>query len=350
MKQNGIVVVLGNGFDLDMELKTGYGDFFNSNEFAKIDEGNILKRLIIDSKKRSGWIDLEVELKNYPGYYKREIVKAKKDAINKGHERFYNELCESLCEYMKKAAKGPIRIDSVAFRLLTEIYRQSYSGFVKIFNFNYTSPLDYYKRIHQGKPHADLAIANVHGSICDNSIILGVEDDAKEIGVRDSVIVKGAIFDTSNNFNYLIKSHNENCKPNFVRYALSRADSVIFFGHSLGETDYHYFKEFFSEQSSENLPIEKSKSIHIFTRDEASRRDILNRLREMNKKRVNILRDSNKFRIYRTTDEKDREDINRFFETKRDNEGDSIFSECANFLNWRSPNGIPNNLPGNMIF
>ncbi|MFR8357317.1 MAG: AbiH family protein [Parabacteroides sp.] len=72
-------------------------------------------------------------------------------------------------------------------------------------------------------------IIKVHGSIENKNIIFGVEDKAN--------IKKEHIF--------LKKSYNINFTPIDISNYLEISDSIIFFGHSLGETDHTYFRDFF---------------------------------------------------------------------------------------------------------
>lgn len=57
------VVILGNGFDLDLGLKTSYRDFVTSQECKKLQHGNRnnLLSMILDKFYLQHWIDLEEE-------------------------------------------------------------------------------------------------------------------------------------------------------------------------------------------------------------------------------------------------------------------------------------------------
>jgi hypothetical protein len=91
------------------------------------------------------------------------------------------------------------------------------------------------------------------------------------------------------------------------------ADEVIFFGHSLGSTDYHYFEHFFRNQSNEQIKKEDSKIITIFTYDNKSRLEILTQLRSMNEKKTNLLFSLNQLNIFCTKDgEGDKERIEEY--------------------------------------
>lgn len=72
-----VLLILGNGFDLSLKLKTSYSSFIESDLFqkrvaikrypnARIDlhDKNIHNYLTLQ-KKLKNWIDVELELKNY---------------------------------------------------------------------------------------------------------------------------------------------------------------------------------------------------------------------------------------------------------------------------------------------
>ena len=82
---------------------------------------------------------------------------------------------------------------------------------------------------------------------------------------------------------------------------LRDAKEVVFFGHSLGPTDYHYFQEFFKTQCVDGLPRKDAKKITIFTYDDESRISILSQLRRMNENKTNLLYGQNDFKIIMTS-------------------------------------------------
>ena len=63
--------IIGNGFDLDLGIKSSYSDFFKSNEFNNLLGSNsscdFAKHLSKENIKGPDvkWVDIEVELKKY---------------------------------------------------------------------------------------------------------------------------------------------------------------------------------------------------------------------------------------------------------------------------------------------
>ena len=90
------------------------------------------------------------------------------------------------------------------------------------------------------------------------------------------------------------------------KYDLSEAEEVIFFGHSLGSTDYHYFSQFFKQKSKPDLKQNESIRISFITANNESHIAILNQLRNMNDSNTNLLFDQNDIEFYYTSVYKER--------------------------------------------
>lgn len=297
MNDYKLVLVIGNGFDLDLGLPTSYQDFLKSSEFRKYldsthmqtDYGYVvgdidnLFQYLNEKYQCQNWIDIELELKNLASRrFKTIDVKGNTvDAIpfaTESKAQSFEVLCKQLCLYLKNLDYNFIKGGSIALKLLSVI--NEYASVCEIITFNYT---DLHKLNDELPEKLRVRIDHVHGSIKDRDIIIGFEDEV-EIDKSYSFMIKS--------FNPAFRSHN-------VRQKLLDADEIIFFGHSLGETDYHYFEDLFRFQSQPEH-CKGPKIIRIFTYDEKSRIDILFQLRAMNKKRTDMLFDLNNFEIYRT--------------------------------------------------
>ena len=103
----------------------------------------------------------------------------------------------------------------------------------------------------------------MHGNCKDNKIIVGTRD---ELGMSKS-------------YDFLQKSMDESFLPPGIVNALSEADEVIIFGHSLGENDRQYFASFFLRQASFDNSVKKD--IIIFTHNQNSQREIKRALQRM---------------------------------------------------------------------
>ena len=127
---------------------------------------------------------------------------------------------------------------------------------------------------------------HVHGSVKNDSIILGI-DDAQDV---------------YEGYEFLYKVFDPQYRSNMLRNELEEAEEVVFFGHSLGEIDYTYFRTFFKNICREENTVRDRKTITIFTFDETSRLAILRQLREMNEKKMGLMFNNNEFRIIRTSE------------------------------------------------
>lgn len=301
MKNHKIILVVGNGFDIDLGLDTRYKNFLESKYFTDFIEGhamdrfghvvddlNIFDYLYLRGRDKENWIDIEQELAKlatsmYP--YNNNIRRK----ASKKEEDTFELLHKQLCLYLKSIDYSKIK-ESTSLRLLRILCK---CVNVEIISYNYT---DMYKLKSHLQYSLRIPVDHVHGKIEDESIILGFEDN----------------IEIDNSYTFMIKSFSPHYKSHNVRQKLLDANEVIFFGHSLGSTDYHYFQDLFRRQSDPDL-ADKKQVIRIFTYDENSRRNILIRLREMNRKKTDYIFDLCDFRLYRTKDDIDSIKINDYF-------------------------------------
>lgn len=320
MKKKNFLLIIGNGFDLELGLETGYRDFIESKIYKryeeKIQKKYLLKKdydikhdedLNIFSYFKSilniqNWIDLEMEIgklatrKNV--YYNSDVGRIETNM--KSSEAMmdsFNTLRECLNEYISFLDIPGYKMN-YAYDLLKIIAAEKRDN-VQIVTFNYT-PIDTVSSVDIQVP-----VYHIHGKISQGhgtEIILGVQDD----------------IEVDKSYSYVIKSHSPFYRSSRIIDLLEEADEVIFFGHSLGETDYPYFSEFFQSQCK-RIPPEIRKKIRIFTFDESSRLDILYQLRIMNNKQTRMFFENADFALYRTKDNMDDKDIQIYFnELKRD--------------------------------
>lgn len=284
------VLIIGNGFDLDLGLKTSYSSFIESEYFQNIADKYELTRFLQNNYLEKRWIDIEEDLKVFAERHGREsrLMNESKDA--------FIQLTNSLCDYLDNIDYSIINTESVAADLLRSV---AHNGYFRILDYNYTS---LNKICSILSIHNKINCTYVHGNLGDRSIILGFQDDVE--------VHKSAYF--------MIKSHNEHYTSCNVRNLLDNADEIVFFGHSLGSTDYHYFSDFFQKQSELTASVVQSKKIRFFTYNEISRQALLAQLREMNEKRVNYLYDLNDLQFYRTDNKNDLRAINRYLQELRE--------------------------------
>lgn len=215
------VIIIGNGFDLNQELRTGYNHFIDSDFFKKHENinGNILFRHLKQQQNIQNWIDLENELK---------VV------ASKGHDKNllkkqFELLSSNLYKYIESIKLQYILKETHSYNLINHILDKEYI----IFDFNYTNTVS--TILQDFGLHSDSfnsRLIKIHGSIEEKNILIGVEDAPPNFG-REYVFLKKAF---SKNFKAI----------DFTRQ-LSNAYEIHIFGHSLGETDHNYFENYFNE-------------------------------------------------------------------------------------------------------
>lgn len=309
---HNVLLLIGNGFDCDLGLKTKYGDFVASEYFTnnltdnfdagKLDEYdydfNIFDYLMYRyNENQQKWIDIEHELAQLATrksrvYDKRtgkmfETHSVMGNLQKKSFELLKIELNNYLCQIDLNPKK-----DSCAYRLLQIINGNSLT---KIVSFNYTS----LGLICGQKKEFDMSCYHVHGSLSrtsPSSIILGFQDD----------------LDIDKSYCRMIKSHQPSYYASHIPDYLEDIDEVIFYGLSLGDVDYPYFSDFFKKQCVKNNKMHR-KIISFFTYNEDSRLDILYQLRMMNDKKTRYFFEYSNLAFYKTCDSSDKDKIEGFF-------------------------------------
>lgn len=287
------VLIIGNGFDLSLGWPTRYSDFANDTGFWPfVQEQNSGLALHLNGRsKLEKWLDIEHELFLYAS---AESNVSFRGNPNSDYDDFF-KVRKGLYNYLNDVQERiPISGNSVAAKVLAKVVNNG--KFKDIYTFNYTNLQVIANRIGLG----NIQFHYVHGSIEHQDIILGVDDH--------KVLVDG--------YDFLFKTFDKNYPSSPIQYSLADANEVIFFGHSLGATDYHYFQNFFKKQSESAMSVKDRKKITIFTYNENSRMEILRQLRNMNNDgSLTLLFANNDLQIICTDgrDPKDEEKIDSLF-------------------------------------
>lgn len=356
------VLILGNGFDLDLGRNTSYKNFYNSEHCPKDYPAPIIKHLNekwVDNLDSVKWYDLENEILNYyeiiktqggdydlydvnerkilvqikqiPTHTTFSIIQDNLDVINRlladnilslssnNHlivhpdaflspverdKRAVMHIKEGLMEYLKSIEKTETDYNSAAMIV------------VRAFLYNYRDIADYavYSFNYMDLFHQDEKVVTrlfngitqfVHGSIKNSNIIIGTKDH-----------------EISHDYDFIQKSFDVQFNPPAIVYDLLQADDVTFFGHSLGVNDSQYLRPFFMQQSSTNA---KRKNITIFTKDAESEMQIRRSLQYMTDWGLSSLYSMNNFQIIKTDNISNNKKqietyVNRFCENEFDAE------------------------------
>lgn len=331
------VLILGNGFDLDLGRKTSYMDFYNSEHCPKDYPAPIIKHLNekwVDNLETVKWYDLENEILNYyekiktqgddydlynvserkllsqikqlPTHMTSPIIQdnlviinrlladnilnlssnnhvlVHPDALLSPVERDIKALQEikyGLTKYLEGIQNGNIKEDSVAATIIrTFAYNSVCLNECSVYSFNYMTLHSIYNS-NAIETFNDITMF-VHGAVNDSNIIIGTKD-----------------FQISPEYDFIQKSFDPQFNPPTLGADLLLADDITIFGHSLGVNDSQYFKPFFEQQSQVTA---KKKRITIFTKDEKSEMQIKRSLQEMTNWNLSALYSMNDFQIIKT--------------------------------------------------
>lgn len=328
------VLILGNGFDLDLGRKTSYKDFYNSEYCPKDYPAPIIKHLNekwVDNLDAVKWYDLENEILNYYEKIKAEdnnydlynvserkilvqikqipthttlpIIQDNLTIINRlladnilnlssnNHILVHSDAFLSpvkrdakalqliktgLIQYVTQVQSGSIKEDSIAAAVARAfVYDKIASQYHTIYTFNYMKLTN---NIDANWPKRFDAITKyIHGSVENNNIIIGTKD-----------------YKISQEYDFIQKSFDSNYSPPAMVSDLLSANDITVFGHSLGVNDSQYFKPFFKQQSSVGA---SRKNITIFTKDEESELQIKRSLQEMTEYKLSALFSMNDLQI-----------------------------------------------------
>lgn len=331
------VLILGNGFDLDLGRKTSYKNFYNSEHCPKDYPAPIIKHLNekwVDNLETVKWYDLENEILNYyekiktqggdydlynaserkillqikqiPTHMTCPIIQDNRDVINRLLEdnilslssnnhlivhpdallspverdiKALQEIKYGLTKYLEGIQNGNIKEDSVAATIVrTLAYNSVCLNECSVYSFNYMTLHSIYNS-NAIETFNDITMF-VHGAVNDSNIIIGTKD-----------------FQISPEYDFIQKSFDPQFNPPTLGADLLLADDITIFGHSLGVNDSQYFKPFFKQQSQVTA---KKKRITIFTKDEKSEMQIKRSLQEMTNWNLSALYSMNDFQIIKT--------------------------------------------------
>ena len=355
------ILILGNGFDLDLGRKTSYKSFFESEFCPKDYPAPLIKHLNekwhnnLESVK---WYDLENEILNYyekikhkeitgydlydvnerkilvqikqiPTHTTFSIIQDNLDVINRlladnilslssnNHlivhpdaflspverdVKAIQKIKYGLMKYLEGIQGGDIKENSVAAAIVrTFAYNYEHLDEYTVYSFNYMTLHSIYNR-NAVDTFNDIT-QFVHGAIKDSNIIIGTKD-----------------YKISLEYDFIQKSFDPQFNPPTLGVDLLLADDITIFGHSLGVNDSQYFKPFFEQQSQMTA---KKKRITIFTKDEKSEMQIKRALQEMTNWNLSALYSMNDLQIIKTdTCNEDKTLLRKYVERFCDDEYD----------------------------
>lgn len=259
-----VAIIIGNGFDLDMGLPSKYSDFIESPEWKAVVK-RVESFLFIENYRNhsliaqlqsasidSKWFDIEEEIHQFVAAHTENTAQEIREI-----KWEFGLIREGLAKYLKRISQNQLEEERrLSFELLYQL--QNCPLRISEIYFNYTNPAEF-----MPKPmyYEHCTFTYVHGSLQKNDIVLGCDlQDGEEVNRQLSFMYK----------------YNQLNRANHVARSILEAKEIIFFGHSLNEMDFGYFREFFKVASASPNPI---RHLTIITYDEKSERDIKDNMR-----------------------------------------------------------------------
>ena len=283
------IVILGNGFDIDLGLNTKFENFISSTHFIK----NSFTPLMNDirenyQKDKRRWCDIEqifrdlfINYQNNPSQDLFENINNSWLMINKAWGIYLPEITE--------LDKIKIKKDSCAYKFLE--YPKSKS---LCYTFNYTSP--YYLAGFKDKEEP----TPIHGWFepreqtnkglmyrIPNELVIGIDSRAMPVDCNNTEL------------NHIIKKNHPQYRDNNFIDNLLGSDNIIIFGHAMGITDSDYFYDFFTALKTGIL---SHKNIFFVTYNQKSMLDIEKNLEQMEFPINELKQTENKFFSIYTAD------------------------------------------------
>lgn len=288
------LLIIGNGFDLSLGLKTKYSDFANSEFWPNQLNDEYFFAYLNDKKNTDTWFDLERLL----GLYEQSMGKIRPIDFNckkynpqaSNDVVFFRMLSDSLKRYLSNIQRKDVEPNSVGAKVLNSVINNGF--FKRIISFNYTDLKQLGEKI--GLDLNSIDIEYIHGNL-EEGIVLGVPEN----------------IELSSNYDFLYKTSSNSYASHPIPCFLDAASEVVFFGHSLSDNDYFYFEDFFRKQSADGLSKDACKHITIFTFNEESRLAILRQLRKHLNNKLPLLFSQNIFEVIKT-DGSDNKKVEQF--------------------------------------
>lgn len=251
MAQKKVLVIFGNGFDLDLGWKTSFKDFYEAKRknFEFYNENPYIKNMI----EGKYWYNLE-------GYLRNCIIKID-DSNLESFNLFWQVCGDFMLDYLSNnLSQFDTNKNSCAYNFL-----QCINDNTTVYTFNYTNP---FEELGFKQPNIHFIHGKLAGAYYGSELKLGVDTNVKNLStLANNEEIKPVIkVDANTEKDSLIKE-------------LKDADTIIFYGHSLYITDSDYFKRFFEKISDNQIC---SKSLYIVTYDANGLQSTKNNLEEYN--------------------------------------------------------------------
>lgn len=256
-----VVVVIGNGFDLNLGLRTKYSQFVDSEFFVPLIspqnpvwdrcldlesklsmmvlEDNKLALYVKKQREHNLWVDLEQAIKDYCLDHKTEMNSQQIKKEIYGLRYFLYKYIQNTDTELKN---NPNLHKSIAYNVIDAL--KNNNAVFDIWNFNYTNTCETLMRMAGFDSQViDQHLYYIHGSIGQSqmsesiNIVLGTRYNADIHKVCPSAI-KSVSAD---------KNYAEQVQ--LFKSQLMDAENLLIFGHAVGDSDTQYFEEVLQKSS-----------------------------------------------------------------------------------------------------
>jgi len=257
-----ILYIIGNGLDIAHHMKTSYQDFFSYYLIQPTFDENILAmKKDIDSHRYETWADLEMGMGVFSSQCanKNMFLKCLND-IKSTLKIYLQKESEKIKLYKLNSYSDFLNIGAFLEpepRSRYNFYRNSVASgtLINIVTFNYTSTLEWLFDFKNSiKILSDTAkletIEHVHG-ILDNMMVMGVNDSSQisNSGLSDDIDIVEE---------FIKPEYNDACMNNkntICESLINRADVIVLYGTSLGQSDVKWWKLIGQRMSQDNYPL-----------------------------------------------------------------------------------------------
>ncbi len=277
-----VTLIIGNGLDLSLGLKTSYRDFYAYVKSHNLHPENRIYKAIQESPET--WADFELALGQYTNYIEKLAEKDRKQASIDFHEEL-EVLREDLAAYLEKQEKSMENMANKLNFTSTGYFAELPSGQadrirrllshgrtnIQFITLNYTKCLEKIlpdikiplarQSINVGEPH------HIHGDLLEN-LTLGVSDES-QLSPGMSGAEKDDLIKPS-----LIYSMNDG-RIETLRQIINSSSIVVLFGASLGETDKYIWEtlnKWVTNSPDGHIIIHKYDSAYMDSTRRSSRR------------------------------------------------------------------------------
>lgn len=273
-----IVFLIGNGFDINLGMKTSYADFYDDYIKTYRTDSVPINRLmqsIAQYKKTNLWADLENGLGQYTEhissvdelrhvyfhlnealmsylsfqeldlkYQTSEAAEMLKKDLMNPQQSFRPRLRQEIVGYMNPASGSQDNVHIITFNYTNTIEGILESGNMKL-------PVELGVKNTNGSKRVLQSILHIHGTLNDTEVIMGVNDKSQ--------IKNEQLANDPSAQSMLIKPETTIYRGDLLDYKCEQimqgADMYCLFGLSLGETDQKWWKLLSTRFNSSNAHI-----------------------------------------------------------------------------------------------